>query len=172
MFNWIRVRGVTTTTGGDGDGEHGTHNIRVFAQVEGRDKQAIATQGDVSTGFSTREDACASGCLAACERASSSAMADDALENCRVACSDACTKPDASGKFSCVVYPDTGVARERQLVPVTETATPVGMKTSAVESVGKKNAAGAAEPGVVSTGSGSGSSGLVNGATSTDRREP
>jgi hypothetical protein len=33
MFNWIRVRGVTTTTGGDGDGEHASHNIRVFAQV-------------------------------------------------------------------------------------------------------------------------------------------
>ena len=97
---------MTTTSGGDGESDHASHNIRVFAQVEGLDKQAIATQGDVSTGFSTREDACASGCLAACERATSSARADDALENCRVACSDACTKPDASGKFSCVVYPD------------------------------------------------------------------
>ena len=93
------------------------HNIRVFAQVEGLDKQAIATQGDLNSGFNTREDACESGCLHACERATTSAMADDALEKCHKACHDACIMPDATGKFSAVVYGDPQPAGEPQRAP-------------------------------------------------------
>jgi hypothetical protein len=105
MFNWVRVRGLVTTTSDEDDPSHRVHhNIRVFAQVEGLDRQAIATQGDLHEGFNTREDACETGCLAACERASSSAMADEALEKCQTACENACNMPDASGKFAAVVY--------------------------------------------------------------------
>lgn len=103
MFNWIRVRGLVTSTGPDDDPTMAQHNIRVFAHVEGVDKQAIATQGELGS-YSTREDACESGCLAACERATTSAIAEGALETCRLACENACTMPDASGKFSAVVY--------------------------------------------------------------------
>jgi hypothetical protein len=105
MFNWVRVRGLVTTTTDEDDPLHRVHhNIRVFAQVEGLDRQAIATQGDLHAGFNTREDACETGCLAACERASSSAMADEALEKCQTVCENACNMPDASGKFAAVVY--------------------------------------------------------------------
>ena len=104
-FNWIRVRGVVTATSDEDDSALAVqHNIRVFAQVEGPEKQAIATQGDLNSGFNTREDACESGCLAACERATTSAAAEGALEKCQRACHDACIMPDASGKFSAVVY--------------------------------------------------------------------
>ena len=103
MFNWIRVRGLVTSSSPDDDPTMAQHNIRVFAHVEGVDKQAIATQGSLGS-YTTREDACESGCLAACERATTSAIAEGALETCRVACENACTMPDASGKFSAVVY--------------------------------------------------------------------
>ena len=95
MFNWIRVRGLVTSSSPDDDPTMAQHNIRVFAHVEGVDKQAIATQGSLGS-YTTREDAC--------ERATTSAIAEGALETCRVACENACTMPDASGKFSAVVY--------------------------------------------------------------------
>ena len=118
MFSWIRVRGLVTATSDEDDPSQPVqHNIRVFAQVEGLDKQAIATQGDLNSGFNTREDACESGCLHACERATSSAMADDALEKCHKACHDACIMPDATGKFSAVVYGDPQAAGEPQRAP-------------------------------------------------------
>ena len=105
MFNWVRVRGlVTSASEEDEPSNRVRHNIRVFAQVEGLDRQAIASQGDLHEGFNTREDACETGCLAACERASSSAMADEALEKCQTACENACNMPDASGKFAAAVY--------------------------------------------------------------------
>lgn len=70
--------------------------------MEGLEKQAIATQGDASTGFRSRQDACDGGCIAACARAAVGACAPSALEDCRMACVDACTKPDPdTGKFSC-----------------------------------------------------------------------
>ena len=118
-FNWIRVRGVVTATSDEDDSALAVqHNIRVFAQVEGPEKQAIATQGDLNSGFNTREDACESGCLAACERATTSAAAEGALEKCQRACHDACIMPDASGKFSAVVYGDPQAAGEPQREPV------------------------------------------------------
>ena len=55
-FNWIRVRGVVTATSDEDDSALAVqHNIRVFAQVEGPEKQAIATQGDLNSGFNTRK---------------------------------------------------------------------------------------------------------------------
>jgi hypothetical protein len=98
------------------------HVVRVFAQVEGREKQAIATHGgsgtrgvDETNGrgvggmqeseaarqrFYTREEACAAACAAACERATTSADAEDGYELCEAACADACERrADASGKF-------------------------------------------------------------------------
>ena len=110
MFNWVRVRGRVTTNSDEDDPSHRVqHNILVFAQVEGLDRQAIATQGEInSVNFNTREDACDTGCLAACERASLSAMADDALDKCIGACENACVMPDAKGKFSAVVCGEKG----------------------------------------------------------------
>ena len=45
-----RVRGVVTATSDEDDSALAVqHNIRVFAQVEGPEKQAIATQGDLNS---------------------------------------------------------------------------------------------------------------------------
>jgi hypothetical protein len=128
------------------------------------------------------------GCLAACERATSSALADDALEKCRGACSDACTKPDASGKFSCVVYPDdltnpspgtagvgTGVGKTTAGTLVGETGT-AGTGTGSRRSVDVelvKNAAGGVGGAPAAKGGGSGGSmGRVDSASSQIRRPP
>ena len=48
MFNWVRVRGlVTSASEEDEPSNRVRHNIRVFAQVEGLDRHAIASQGDL-----------------------------------------------------------------------------------------------------------------------------
>lgn len=89
--------------------------VRVFARVEGLEKQAIATHGGVPSGasdadgrgadadadaFYERDEACASACRSACERATASANAEEACEMCSAACEDACERrADASGKF-------------------------------------------------------------------------
>eukprot|EP00854_Cymbomonas_tetramitiformis_P015881 gene15881-18834_t len=75
-YRRISVRGLTIA-----DNDNNDHSIRVFAQVEGLEKQAIATQGDASTGFRSRQDACEGGCIAACERAAVGACAPNALES-------------------------------------------------------------------------------------------
>ena len=86
-----------------GANETRAHTIRVFAQVEGLEKQAIATHGARDEArdeaFFNREDACASACAYACERATTSAGAEDAYDLCNAACEDACVRPDAMGKF-------------------------------------------------------------------------
>ncbi|KAK3232930.1 hypothetical protein CYMTET_56747 [Cymbomonas tetramitiformis] len=103
-YRRISVRGLTIA-----DNDNNDHSIRVFAQVEGLEKQAIATQGDASTGFRSRQDACEGGCIAACERAAVGACAPNALEDCRTLCVDACTKPDpATGKFSTIILGSCG----------------------------------------------------------------
>jgi hypothetical protein len=87
--------------------------VRVFARVEGLEKQAIATHGGAPSGagdadgadadagaFYERGEACASACRSACERATASANAEEACEMCSAACEDACERrADASGKF-------------------------------------------------------------------------
>lgn len=87
--------------------------VRVFARVEGLEKQAIATHGGAPSGvgdadgadadagaFYERDEACASACRSACERATASANAEEACEMCSAACEDACERrADASGKF-------------------------------------------------------------------------
>eukprot|EP00232_Nephroselmis_pyriformis_P005610 CAMPEP_0182913824 /NCGR_PEP_ID=MMETSP0034_2-20130328/38238_1 /TAXON_ID=156128 /ORGANISM="Nephroselmis pyriformis, Strain CCMP717" /LENGTH=138 /DNA_ID=CAMNT_0025050553 /DNA_START=77 /DNA_END=489 /DNA_ORIENTATION=- len=93
-YRRINIRGVTEC------GVDNSHTIRVFAQVEGAERQAIATQGDQSVGFSSRQDACGEGCRAACERAAAGADAMGALEDCRQLCETACRRPDGNGKFS------------------------------------------------------------------------
>jgi len=90
---------------GDGGGA-GTraHAARVFARVEGAEKQAIAAYGGGATEreecFYTRAEACERACAVSCEKAAVGAGADDAAELCESACAYACERQsDADGKF-------------------------------------------------------------------------
>ena len=91
----------------DGDeGGPGTraHAARVFARVEGAEKQAIAAYGGGATEreecFYTRAEACERACAVSCEKAAVGAGADDAAELCESACAYACERQsDADGKF-------------------------------------------------------------------------
>jgi len=111
---WRRER---VESDGRDDGDDGTHvhAVRVFARVEGNEKQAIATHGADGDGadgaFFSRAAACASACARACERATSSANAEEAFDLCAVACEDACARPDASGKFEITLRRGCEVAR-------------------------------------------------------------
>jgi hypothetical protein len=112
--NVIRVRGVAharrdagTTAREDGFDDafaSAAHVVRVFCQVEGAEKQAIAStthgdaEGDART---TRAEACERACAIGCERAAAGADANaDAGEVCAMACAEACERrADANGKF-------------------------------------------------------------------------
>eukprot|EP00850_Spirogloea_muscicola_P000820 SM000003S11065 [mRNA] locus=s3:594763:595647:- [translate_table: standard] len=96
-YRRITVKGVTALE------QAGRHTIRVFAQVEGACRQSMATQGDAACCYLTPEDACETGCAAACERASAGASLAGALQDCQDACTQACVRPEAGGKFSAVV---------------------------------------------------------------------
>ena len=80
------------------------HAARVFARVEGAEKQAIAAYGGGATEreecFYTRAEACERACAVSCEKAAVGAGADDAAELCESACAYACERQsDADGKF-------------------------------------------------------------------------
>jgi hypothetical protein len=80
------------------------HVVRVFARVEGTEKQAIAAYGggarEREEYFYTRAEACERACAVSCEKAAVGADADDAAELCESACAYACERQsDADGKF-------------------------------------------------------------------------
>lgn len=88
----------------DGSGTTRAHLVRVFARVEGTEKQAIAAYGggarEREEYFYTRAEACERACAVSCEKAAVGADADDAAELCESACAYACERQsDADGKF-------------------------------------------------------------------------
>lgn len=83
----------------DADAASRSHVVRVFAQIEGGSKQAIAASTS-DDGASGRAEACERACGTACERAGACADAEDAVEVCGIACAHACERQsDARGKF-------------------------------------------------------------------------
>lgn len=52
----------------------------VYVQVEGLCKQSMATQGDTTCCYLSVQDACETGCAAACERASQNANSSNAYQ--------------------------------------------------------------------------------------------
>ena len=83
----------------DADAASRSHVARVFAQIEGGAKQAIAAATS-DDGASGRAEACERACGTACERAGGCADAEDAIEVCGIACAHACERQsDARGKF-------------------------------------------------------------------------
>ena len=112
--NVIRVRGVAHARRDGASTEEedefddafasAAHVVRVFCQVEGAEKQAIAstTRGDDERDeWVTRAEACERACAGGCERAAAGADASaDAGEVCALACAEACERrADANGKF-------------------------------------------------------------------------
>lgn len=97
-YQAISVKGVTTLQ------QAGLFTIRVFAQVQSLFTQSMASQGeDVGCCYANVEDACETGCNAACKRAvTHSANSQGSIyQDCSEACFKACVRPDAPlGKFS------------------------------------------------------------------------
>ena len=84
--------------------------MRVFARIEGTEKQAIAA----STSASERavDVACGLACADACERAAACAEAEEASEVCAAACADACERRrDGRGKFEVALRAGSEEAR-------------------------------------------------------------
>lgn len=87
-----------------------SHVVRVFAQIEGGVKQAIAASTSDPGG--ARAEACERACATACERAGTCADAEDAVDVCGIACAHACEREsDARGKFEVNVRAGSEEAR-------------------------------------------------------------
>ncbi|GLJ37722.1 hypothetical protein SUGI_0766380 [Cryptomeria japonica] len=97
-YKKIVVRGITALE------QAGLFTIRVFAQVQGVGRESMASQGDVGCCYVSVEDACETGCIAACQRASHNANSASAIQDCSEACIKACVRPGISvGKFTTTV---------------------------------------------------------------------
>ncbi len=74
----------------------------VYVQVEGLCKQSMATQGDTTCCYLSVQDACETGCAAACERASQNANSSNAYQVCIMylcaISSHSCASPNPSCK--------------------------------------------------------------------------
>ena len=96
--------------GRDGRDSSTSHVVRVFAQIEGGVKQAIAASTSDPGG--ARAEACERACATACERAGTCADAEDAVDVCGIACAHACEREsDARGKFEVNVRAGSEEAR-------------------------------------------------------------
>ncbi|XP_057872205.2 uncharacterized protein LOC131078498 isoform X2 [Cryptomeria japonica] len=73
-YRRIVVRGRTALE------QAGHFTIRVFAQIQGVSGDSMASQGDVGCCYVNVEDACETGCVAACERASYNAHSASAKQ--------------------------------------------------------------------------------------------
>ncbi|GLJ37721.1 hypothetical protein SUGI_0766360 [Cryptomeria japonica] len=97
-YRRIVVRGRTALE------QAGHFTIRVFAQIQGVSGDSMASQGDVGCCYVNVEDACETGCVAACERASYNAHSASAKQDCTMACIRACVRPDIPlGRFTTTV---------------------------------------------------------------------